>query len=162
LGTYSPKVSPCADIKESPVGVLASEDSGILFIPFAKMIHTCESSCSFHQRLVGNVVSAPGRKIPLSQHETRACLETEYQGEVDGHIFPSRPPAPPKTQTGPADAAGSNGHAGKSSRRRSSPTLAFELADYLFVDRSALSRELGKMQKDGLISIEKNRFLLHF
>ena len=35
-----------------------------------------------------------------------------------------------------------------------------QFADYLNVDRSALSKELGKMKKDGLISFEKNRFEL--
>jgi CRP-like cAMP-binding protein len=33
-----------------------------------------------------------------------------------------------------------------------------ELADYLGVDRSALSRELGTMQAEGLIRYHKNRF----
>ena len=33
-----------------------------------------------------------------------------------------------------------------------------QLADYLGVDRSALSAELSKMQKDGLIEYNKNRF----
>lgn len=33
-----------------------------------------------------------------------------------------------------------------------------QLADYLNLERSALSKELGKMQKDGLISIDKNHF----
>ncbi len=33
-----------------------------------------------------------------------------------------------------------------------------ELACYLCVDRSALSRELGRMQKEGLICYKKNRF----
>ena len=36
-----------------------------------------------------------------------------------------------------------------------------QLADYLGVDRSALSNELSKMQKDGLISFKKNEFILH-
>ena len=36
-----------------------------------------------------------------------------------------------------------------------------QLADYLGVDRSALSNELSKMQKDGLISFKKNDFTLH-
>ncbi len=35
-----------------------------------------------------------------------------------------------------------------------------QLADYLGVDRSALSNELSKMQKDGLISFKKNEFTL--
>ena len=35
-----------------------------------------------------------------------------------------------------------------------------ELADYLFVERSALSRELSSMKKDGLIEYNKNHFTL--
>lgn len=33
-----------------------------------------------------------------------------------------------------------------------------QLADYLNLDRSALSKELGRMQDDGLISVRKNHF----
>lgn len=35
-----------------------------------------------------------------------------------------------------------------------------QLADYLNLERSALSKELGKMQRDGLISCRKNHFVL--
>lgn len=35
-----------------------------------------------------------------------------------------------------------------------------QLADYLGVDRSALSHELGKMQKEGLLEVKKNQFFL--
>lgn len=35
-----------------------------------------------------------------------------------------------------------------------------QLADYLGVDRSALSKELGKMKRDGLLDYLKNRFEL--
>ena len=33
-----------------------------------------------------------------------------------------------------------------------------ELADYIYVDRSALSRELGRMKAEGLIEYERNHF----
>ena len=36
-----------------------------------------------------------------------------------------------------------------------------QLADYLGVDRSALSAELGKMQREGLVEFHKNRFHLN-
>jgi CRP-like cAMP-binding protein len=36
-----------------------------------------------------------------------------------------------------------------------------QLADYLGVDRSAMSNELSKMQRDGLISYKRNEFTLH-
>ena len=35
-----------------------------------------------------------------------------------------------------------------------------QLADYLNVERTALSKELGKMQKDGLIQTKKNHFCI--
>ncbi len=35
-----------------------------------------------------------------------------------------------------------------------------QLADYLNLERSALSKELGKMQKDGLVSCRKNHFII--
>ena len=35
-----------------------------------------------------------------------------------------------------------------------------QLADYLNLDRSALSKELGKMQQDGLIEYHKNMIYL--
>ena len=36
-----------------------------------------------------------------------------------------------------------------------------QMADYLNVERTALSKELGRMRDDGLISFRKNRFTLH-
>ena len=35
-----------------------------------------------------------------------------------------------------------------------------QLADYLSVDRSALSTEIGKLQKDGIVKCKKNKFTL--
>ncbi len=35
-----------------------------------------------------------------------------------------------------------------------------QLADYLNVERTALSKELGKMQNDGLIKVKKNHFVI--
>ena len=35
-----------------------------------------------------------------------------------------------------------------------------QLADYLNLERTALSKELGKMQRDGLIQVRKNHFVI--
>ena len=40
------------------------------------------------------------------------------------------------------------------------PFTRNELADFLNVDRSAMSRELCRMRDDGLIAFQKNRFRL--
>lgn len=36
-----------------------------------------------------------------------------------------------------------------------------QLADYLNLERTALSKELGKMQKEGILSVKKNHFQIH-
>ena len=36
-----------------------------------------------------------------------------------------------------------------------------QLADYLNLDRTALSKELGKMQKEGLILTRKSHFIVY-
>ena len=40
------------------------------------------------------------------------------------------------------------------------PMGRLELADYLCVDRSALTRELGRMKADGILDFTKNVFVL--
>lgn len=49
----------------------------------------------------------------------------------------------------------------KGSREFDIPFDRQQLADYLSVERTALSKELGKMQKDGLIQYKLNHFVLH-
>ena len=39
-------------------------------------------------------------------------------------------------------------------------TCALPISDYLCVDRSALTRELGRMQEEGLVLVNKNEFEL--
>lgn len=36
------------------------------------------------------------------------------------------------------------------------------LADYLYINRSALSRELGRLREEGLIEYHRSKFVLHF
>lgn len=47
------------------------------------------------------------------------------------------------------------------SRKITIPFDRQQLADYLNLDRSALSKELGKMKRDGLIEYHKNVFELN-
>lgn len=48
----------------------------------------------------------------------------------------------------------------KHSREFDIPFDRQQLADYLNVERSALSKELGKMQRDGMLTVRKNHFVL--
>ena len=48
----------------------------------------------------------------------------------------------------------------KKQDRNISPFNRQQLADYLSVDRSAMSNELSKMQRDGIITVDRNHFVL--
>ncbi len=49
----------------------------------------------------------------------------------------------------------------KNSNEFNIPFNRKQLADYLNIDRSCLSNELGKMQKEGLITTKKSHFIIH-
>lgn len=122
------------------VSVEAAEDSRVWLLDVARILTPCTSACSFHTKLVGNLVAVLAgknrllsRKIDhLSQRSTRAkvlsylSFEAARQGSASFSI--------------PFDRQG--------------------MADYLAVDRSALSQELSKMRRDGLLDFHKNQFRL--
>ena len=128
----------CGSDSLSTVTFLAAEDSEIMFIPFNKVMHTCTMACAFHHRLVENMVRIIAdknrdlmRKVDIvSKRTIREKLLTylSIQAQAQG------------------------------SRYFEIPFGRVELAEYLCVDRSALTRELAKMKADGLIDYDKNCF----
>ena len=129
-----------AEAAALPVGVVASQDSEILFIDCKRLVSPCANACSFHNSLIRNMLSITAKKnIALTQkieinskRGTREKLLAYLSGE--------------------AQRAGSSSFEIPFDRQ--------ELADYLSVDRSAMSAELGKMRNDGLLLFHKNRFEL--
>lgn len=129
------EVFACAGITHSPVTVTAAEDSEILHIDYRRIITTCSSSCSFHSRLIENMLGLLAeknlllnRKMELlSKRTTRERLLLYFE------------------------------QCGMGKPRFTLPFNRQELADYLCVERSALCAELSRMQRDGLIRYQKNR-----
>jgi len=130
----------CAEKDVLPVSVIASEPSEILLIDYRKIVTTCSSACGFHALLVKNMMRILAeknilltRKIEhLSKRTTREKLLSFLSAQA---VF----------------------------AKSDIVTIPFnrqELAEYLCVDRSALSRELGAMQTEGLIKCDKNSFEL--
>jgi CRP-like cAMP-binding protein len=128
----------CAGVEKSPVTVLAAEDSSILFIQLKRITTLCSSACVFHSTLIANLLKIIAKKNMvlnnkihlLSQRTIREKIITYLLMQVEKHNQPYF----------------------------NIPFTRHELADFLCVDRSALSRELGKMQEDGLIRFRKNQF----
>ena len=122
----------------SPVSVQAAADSKIMLLDFARLVKSCSSACEFHSRLVQNMMKIIARK-------------NIYLNEKIGYLK--------KATTRQKLAAYLLDHMkSKSSLRLKIPLSREELADYLGVNRSALSRELSYMKRDGLIVYRKNDF----
>lgn len=134
------EVFACAGIDAVPVSVFSAEKSEVVFIDCKKALSPCSESCFFHKVLVANLLRIVSEKALflnqkidlLSKRTTREKLLAYLSSQAK--------------QSG-----------------RSSFTIPFnrqELADFLCVERSAMSAELSRMRRDGLIDCKKNHFHL--
>jgi len=120
--------------------VVAMEDSTVLFFNVERTLTTCTSACRFHTMVVQNLFFAISEKNlklvqklgHMSKRSTREKLMSYLSEEA-------------KKQN---------------SATFSIPFNRQQLADFLSVDRSAMSNELCKMRDEGLLTFEKNRFTL--
>ncbi|MDL2290673.1 Crp/Fnr family transcriptional regulator [Desulfovibrio sp. OttesenSCG-928-F20] len=130
----------CSEKNSLPVSVIASEATEILLIDYRKIVTTCSSACVFHTLLVMNMMRILAEKnILLTRKIEHMSKRTTREKLLS---FLSEQAVFAKNTT------------------IDIPFNRQELADYLCVDRSALSRELGAMQAEGLISYDKNSFEL--
>lgn len=122
------------------VSVLSEGESTILFLDMKRMLNLCSSLCSCHSRLVRNLLGELAEKNlkfseklgHITQRSTREKLLSYLSSEAQ-----------------------------KSGKYEFDiPFSRQQLADYLAVERSGLSAELARMQKDGLIEYRKNHFRL--
>jgi len=126
--------------KKSPLAVQATGDTTVLFIPFENIILSCEKKCFCHEKLIKNYISVIAEK-GLELHERINCLlEPTVRSKI--MTFLTRQVCNTKGKT------------------FAIPMNRNILAEYLNIERSALSRELSKMKKDGLIDYHKNNFKL--
>lgn len=130
----------CADIKKLPVSVYASEDSDIMFIDYRRLISPCSSTCAFHSKLIYNMVRIVAMKNIMLNEKIEVMSKRTTREKLITYLS-------------------SEAQRAKSSRFEISFNRQ-ELADFLCVERSAMSAELSRMQADGLLKYEKNRFEL--
>lgn len=120
--------------------VAAAKDSTAVFFDAKRVLTTCSSACPFHNQVIRNLFFA------LS--ETNLRLVTKL-----GHIQKRTTREKLMSYLSlMAKKAGSN-----------SFTIPFnrqELADFLSVDRSAMSAELCRMRDEGLLRFNKSSFTL--
>lgn len=125
---------------ESSIDAISVGKTKLLILTYEKCTTMCQNVCIKHKRLINNLFEILSKenieliqKIEnISQKTIREKLLTYFSNEA-----------------------------------RKNKSNIFEisfnrqdLADYLNIDRSAMSFELSKMQKEGLIAFEKNKFAL--
>ena len=130
----------CAQIKALPVSIIANEPCEVMLIEANRILHTCKNGCSFHHRLIYNLMRDLAEKnIAFHQRIEITSKRTTRETLMSYLHFYSR-------------------QVGKN--EFDIPFDRQELADYLEVDRSGLSVEIGKLRRAGLIDSRKNHFVL--
>jgi CRP-like cAMP-binding protein len=126
----------CAGIDHSPVTVIASEDSEILLMNYRRIITTCSSSCTFHAKLIENMLNLIARKNLMLNQKIEIISKRTTREKLMSFFTLHRGAA----------------------KKFTIPFNREELAQYLCVDRSAMSSELSKMRDEGIIKFDKNTF----
>ena len=130
----------CAGVQSLPVTVMASEPSTVMLIDCDHILHTCQNNCGFHHQLIYNLMKDLASKTILFHQRIEVTSKRTTREKLLTYLALE------------ARRAGSN-----------SFTIPFdrqELADYLEVDRSGLSAEIGKLRDAHVIESRKNRFTL--
>lgn len=120
--------------------VVAEEESKVIFFDVRRILTVCSTACRFHSMVVQNLfyaISEKNRKLVqkighMSKRTTRAKLLSYLSEEAKRH----------------------------NNRHFTIPFNRQQLADFLCVDRSAMSNELCKMRDEGLVEFDKNEFTL--
>lgn len=130
----------CAEVETIPVSVVAAEETEVLLMDYQKLLTACSSSCRFHSRIIRNMTRIMAEKnmalMQKMEHITKRTTREKLLSYLSVQAL----------SQGSSDFA--------------IPFNRQELADYLSVDRSAMSAELAKMRDEGLIRFQKNHFTL--
>jgi len=129
----------CADLSESPVTVTAGADSTVMALRFRRILHVCTNTCAFHTKLIENMLRLIANKNIQLQSRMEIVSLKSIRAKVLRYLESLVP---------------------IQGRSITIPFNREELAHFLCVERSALSHELARMKKDGLIDYQKNRFLV--
>ena len=130
----------CAGITSLPVSFIASKDCEIMLIDCKRITNTCCNACSFHKQVIFNLLHLVARK------------NLDFHQKIE---ITSKRSTKEKLMTYLLSVAKQTGS--------SSFTIPYDrqaLADYLGVERSAMSSEIGKLRKEGIIECQKSHFTI--
>jgi len=129
-----------AGVATLPVSVTASAPCDILLIDSSRIISPCSNACSFHTKLIFNLLQIMARKNLGFHQKIEITSRRTTREKLMAYLLSQA-----KVQ------------------QSDSFEIPFDrqaLADYLEVDRSGLSAEISKLRKEGVLECHRSRFTL--
>ncbi|NLY83263.1 MAG: Crp/Fnr family transcriptional regulator [Acholeplasmataceae bacterium] len=130
----------CARTELLPVGALATERSRVLFVDYRKTLDAPSLLFPSQSKLAHNMLVILAAKNVMLTQKIEHLMKRSTRDKLLSYLS-----AQALTHGGPSFDI---------------PLNRQELADYLAVDRSAMSNELGKLRKEGLLSYTRSHFEL--
>lgn len=126
----------CCGLDKSPVDIVALNECEVLFLPFEKVVTPCEKLCPYHLQLIKNVMKMISKRNSLLNDKIDIIAQKTTRDKILALLDTYR----------------------NNQKVFSIPYSREEMAKFLCVDRSAMSRELCKMRDDGILRFHKNHF----
>ena len=132
------EVFVCAGLEKMPVSVFAVQSSNIMLLDCKKVFTVCHSACPFHTKLFSNLLQVVSRKTLLLNQKIQIMSRRTTKEKIMSYLL-------------------------EQAKQRNTPqfTIPFDrqaLADYLGVERSAMSAEIGKLKRSGIIDCKGSFF----
>lgn len=126
----------------SPVQVQAVSDSMVLFLDLNYLFVStdrCCATCSFHHQLLLNIIQRMVNQNLFTNLKLRILSQKSLRDKILVYLYSIHP---------------------DKKNARTVPFSQTALAEFLNVNRSALSRELGRMQDEGILRIHDRSYTL--
>ena len=128
------------NLSERGILFKVAEPTTILIIPADRILHPCRNSCPFHHKLSRNLFDLLSRRNAALTEKIEITSKSSLREKVLAYLSLEA------QKTG--------------SMKVTIPLSRSEMADYLCTNRSALSRELANMKKDGILDYDLRTFHL--
>ena len=125
---------------KSVASVITEKKTVVLFLGVQHIISTCSTACTFHHVIIENMVKLLAHKNLALMQKMSHITKRNTREKLLSFLSEQALNRDQKEFTIPFDRQ--------------------QLADYLCVDRSAMSNCLSKMKSEGLIEYSKNTFIL--
>ena len=135
------EVYACLGNEELLNHAVAVKPSVVLFMDVNRVLTVCPSACRFHGLLIRNLLNVMASKNKMLTQKLQHMSQRTTREKLLSYLS-------------------------EQSLKAGSPsfTIPFnrqQLADFLAVDRSAMSNELGKMRDEGLLQFDRSHFVLY-